>query len=281
MRSVVKPVVAAAALAARLLFGAVAAIGAIGAIGASGCTKGAVVSAGAVDAGLPVGVVPAGTRQLERLQYNDVNDMYRLFLAGRANAKEPERVQFLRLAHLSDAELAKGKKPYVKADANGPVAYLGAGFNIGILHGFAEQRADAATGKNVNVITRTEKRWWDPFGGKKLLDGADPYAEPQFLYPPPVSGEQLVVGVGGHGATKEAAAESYRAQFGAMPQAVKLRNEGFQSTVADTPAAAAASGTRIPLDPISALDNRIISTAPGVPVVDHKKNQPPKKKKTK
>src|SRR3954470_9097597 len=125
-----------------------------------------------VDAGTAAAAANAlagGAREIERIQYNDVTDIYRVFLVGRLNPNEPERLQFLRLVHMPDSETKTGAKPYLKAEPGGPVAHIGAGFTIGLLHGFVEERPDLETGGSVSVVTRTEKKWWQPFGGKKLL----------------------------------------------------------------------------------------------------------------
>ena len=212
-----------------------------------------------VDAGVAA-TLPPGMKQIERMQYNDVTDVWRVFLVGRPDKNEPERVPYLRLAHLPDADVKAGKKPYLQVDAGGPVAYLGSGFRIGLLHGFVEERPDPATGNNVHVVTRTEKKWWEPFGGKLLVTGADPYADPAFYYPPPLHDGPLT-GVGGKGATKDAAADNYRAQNGALPQAVRLKTDGFREQLVDTGAGAAPKL----VDPATSLDNRIVGALPGSP----------------
>ncbi|HEY4223599.1 MAG TPA: hypothetical protein VGO62_19720 [Myxococcota bacterium] len=229
---------------------------------AAGCKKSASVEDGAHDAGT-IAVDSKGQREIEHIQYNDVTDVYRLFLVGRPNPNEPQRVQFLRLAHMSDADVAAGKKPHLKIDGGGPIAFIGSTFSIGILHGVVEQRADPASGNNVSLVARTERKGWTPFGGKKLIDGADPYTDPAFYYPPPLHDGPLF-GFGGRGSTKPAAAENYRAQNGALPQAVIMKTTGYQSaTEGGALVDAGAPFPIIPPDPTSGLSHRVIGAAPG------------------
>lgn len=201
-------------------------IAVLAAMATLGCPKPAV---SVPDAGVVVNQpVAPGVHVIERIQYNDTTDIFRVFVVGRARVDEPERFTNLRLAHISDSDAAGGKKPYLQNDGHGPVAWITTNFSLGAIHGFIEQQADPTTHKNANVLTHSEKRWWLPFAApKKTTSGGDSFAIPAYYYPPPFQDVGPLVGVGGTGVTREAAAESYRQANGEMPQAVRLAIEGY------------------------------------------------------
>lgn len=232
----------------------------------------------------PIDELPETIQELTRLQYNDTNDLYRAFVVGRT---EPLRLRGVRLALLSDEEIAAGKKPYVVDDGNGPIARIGSRYQIGVLHGVVEERVLPETNQRQNVVVRTELRMWSPFLAPKLVGNTNVWHTPAFHYPPPARGTALI-GTGAHGPTREAAYDAYRRANGALPQAVHLEFEGFitedkNAAVAPLPAATEA--------PASAKNNRVIGAVRGSKAeaelqkrkaaeLAHKKNLPAQKKKT-
>ena len=206
----------------------------------------------------PIDELPENVQELTRLQYNDTNDLYRAFVVGRT---EPLRLRGVRLALLSDEEIAAGKKPYVVDDGKGPIARIGSRYKIGIIHGVVEERVLPETNKRQNVIVRTELRMWSPFLVPKLVGDKNVWHTPAFHYPPPARGATLI-GSGAHGPTREAAYDAYRRTNGALPQAVRLEFEGF--IIEDKNAAAAVAPLPIAAEvPASAKDNRVIGAIRG------------------
>jgi hypothetical protein len=222
------------------------------------------------DAGVVLDRVPEGSSDIDYVQYNDVTDVYRVFLTGRANPDEPSRFADVRLAHLSDEEIAGGAKSHLKKDGSGGVLWLGSNFRIALLHGVVQQFMDLDTKQPVNVVVHTEKVVWTPFQAPHVVDGVDMYATPAYHYPPPFKETGALVGVGGFGPTKEAAADSYRRANGALPQPVKLKNEGYMlgSEAAKNPRIAMGR-TGADQVPASTMQKKVLTAIPGTPGAAH------------
>lgn len=187
---------------------------------ASSCQR----DSGAEKPALPtLDAVPPGAHDIVRLQYNDTNDIYRAFVVG-GDAKTPLRLRNVRLALLTDEQLAAGKKPHLVDDGAGPVVFSGTRFKIGILHGVVERRV--IDGKPRNVVVRTERKSWAPFLVPQLVDGKSVWLTPAVHYPPPL-GAGAIVGSGGSGPTRESAWDDHRRRHGMLPQAVHLEFEGY------------------------------------------------------
>jgi hypothetical protein len=227
------------------------------------------------DAGPPLDASMQGTFEIEYLQYNDVNDVYRVFLVGRPNANEPKRFNDVRLARIPPEQK---KKPFLQDDGSGPVVWLPDGFHIGFLHGVVEKRED--DGKKINVVVRTERRFWFPFQTPSNVDPST-FNTPTYFYPPPVPPTGPVIGYGGVGATKEQALESYRLTNGAVPESLRLKNEGYltRADIAALPDAGLGVIPRVKPDPRTARDNKVLHTVPGTPAAREellrRQKQPP------
>jgi hypothetical protein len=204
-----------------LVVSAVLVSGVCGALaGASACTRDGVAKPPLP----PLDAVPPGAHDLARLQYNDVNDVWRAFLVGAA-ADAPLRLRNVRMALLTDEQLAAGKKPHLVDDGSGPVVLVGPRFRVGLLHGIVEERVDD-DGKRRNIVVRTERKGWSPFLAPKLVDGKSVFHTPAVHYPPPL-GARALIGSGGSGPTREAAWDDHRRRHGVLPQAVRLELEGY------------------------------------------------------
>lgn len=175
----------------------------------------------------PLDPVPPGETIIHRLQYNDTNDVYRAFVAGKPKGTPPLRLRDVRLALLTEQQIAAGKKPHLVDDGKGPLIYAGPRFKIGVLHGIVEQRPhpDDPTRKQ-NVVVRMERRVWSPFVVPKLVNDKNIWHTPAAHYPP-LWGDGPLVGSGASAPTREAAYENYRRAFGELPQAVMLEYQGY------------------------------------------------------
>jgi hypothetical protein len=225
----------------------------------------------------PLDAVPPGAHELDRLQYNDTNDVYRAFLAGKPKGTAPLRLRGVRLALLTEAQIAAGQKPHLIDDGKGPLAYLGPRFKIGVLHGVVEERMGPDAKRPENVVARMERRIWAPFLVAKNVNGKSVWHTPAVHYPPPLAPGPLL-GSGASGPTREVAWDNYRRANGVLPQAVRLENEGYTVAVkgapdddapddakADAgPAAVAAGPAAADAGPdTGARDNRIIGAVAG------------------
>lgn len=202
--------------------------------------------------GPPIDELPPGAQLLERLQYNDTNDVYRAFLVG---AKDPLRLRGLRLALLSDEEIAAGKKPHLIDDGRGPVARLGPRYKIGVLHGVVTEGLDDDSERQ-NIVARTELRMWSPFLVPKDVDGKSVWLTPAYHFPPPTA-DGALVGSGAWAATREEAYDAYRRATGELPQAIRLELEGWR------PADRVDAGPAASAPPESAKDNRVVGAIAG------------------
>jgi hypothetical protein len=222
--------------------------------------------------------VPPGAHDVARVQYNDTNDIYRVYLASAAAGTEPLRLRGVRLALLSEEQIAAGKKPHLKDDGAGPVITAGPRFKIGVIHGIVEERIN--DGKRKNVVVRAERKSWSPFVVPKLVDGKSVWLVPAVHYPPPI-GPGVLIGTGASGPTRETAWDDHRRRHGVLPQAVRLELEGYELATEfgkddgkdDDREDAPDGGTAVVRRNVDAgpSDNRVIGAVAGSPAQEARK----------
>lgn len=167
--------------------------------------------------------LPAGEYPIQSIAYDDATDLYSLFLLDTPpGVPAMYQTQNLRMARLSDDEIAAGKKPLVVVDAEGPVAKLAPDTQIAYTHNVVEERGGEP------VVVRQEQSFWSPFmaGMTGAMIGNMLFA-PRYYYPPPYAGGGVLGGYGGTGATRSLASADYSSRYGAAPQPARLSKSGF------------------------------------------------------
>jgi hypothetical protein len=169
--------------------------------------------------------LPVGTFDVQSLSYDDASGLYSLFLVGTpAETKPLYQTQNLRMARMTDEEVAAGKQPYLVVDSEGPVAMLRPDTEIAFTHNVVEDRAGEP------VVVRQESSTWSPFmaGMTGAMIGNMLFA-PRFYYPPPYAGGRLA-GFGGVGASRELAGRDFAGKNGALPQSTRLSKSGYSKS---------------------------------------------------
>ena len=167
--------------------------------------------------------LPPGTYDLQSISYDDASGAYRVFLVGAPSGVAPlyQSTQ-LKLARLSDEDIAGGKKSALRVDADGTAAVLTPDFQIAFTHNVVEER------QGQTVVVRQESSTWSPFMSAMtgMMIGNMLFA-PRYYYPPPYVGGGRLAGFGGSGATQAAAAGEYTQKHGAPPKSAVLSKSGY------------------------------------------------------
>jgi hypothetical protein len=167
--------------------------------------------------------LPAGEYQVQSIAFDDANGAYQVFLLDPPAGHGPNHTTTgLRLARLTDEEIAGGKKSHLIVDAEGPTAMLVPEFQIAITHNLTEPR-DGET-----VVVRQETSTWSPF--MSAMSGAmvaNMLFMPRYYYPPPYFKGGPLMGFGGTGATRELAAGNYTSIYGTPPKTTVLSKTGY------------------------------------------------------
>lgn len=102
--------------------------------------------------------LPQGEYPVQSMSYDDATGLYTMFLLDTpAGTNAQYQTQNLRLAALSDEEVAAGKRAHVVVDAEGPVAKIPQDFQIAYTHNVVEDRGGEP------VVVRQESSMWSPF----------------------------------------------------------------------------------------------------------------------
>ena len=169
--------------------------------------------------------LPQGRYEVQSLSYDDASGQYALFLLGTPVGSKPMyQTQGLRLARMSDEEVATNAGAYLLVDAEGPIAMLRPDTQIAFTHNVVEERGGEP------VVVRQQSSSWSPFmaGMTGAMIGNMLFA-PRFYYPPPFAGGALG-GFGGAGATRELAGKDFAGKTGAVPQSTRLSSSGYSKT---------------------------------------------------
>jgi hypothetical protein len=174
--------------------------------------------------------LPDGQYPLQQATYNDANGEYNILLLNTPPGSSSSlQTANLPLARLTDADIAAGKKSFLKVENNQPSLYLTQDYKIEYVHNVTETRADPQTGQPQTVVVRQESSFWSPFFGS--LAGAaigNALFRPQY-YVPPVYSPGGLSGYGGYGNTYDQAVGRYQSRYSSLPPAVS-NNRSFRST---------------------------------------------------
>lgn len=173
--------------------------------------------------------LPPGSYPIQTMHYDDADGAYRAFLLNAPPSQTgPYVSKELRMARLTDEEIAAGATSAVVVDAEGPVAKLTPDFAIQYTHNVTEEMQNPSTGRTETVVVRQETSTWSPFMSAMAgMAVANMLFSPMYYYPPPYVRGSVLVGSGGFGATRVAAQQSFQTNHGTMPQSTKLSQSGF------------------------------------------------------
>jgi len=215
----------------------------------------------------PVQVSPplaAGSYEVQSISYDDADGAYRVFLVNPPPGAKPIFVAVdLPMARLTDDDIKAGRAtarldvdqpgPVVPAEGAapvaapvaaegaaaapaadavaaapvvgpvvpGPVVRLPQDFAVQYTHNVVEERGGQ------QVVVRQESSTWSPFMG--VMTGmmvGNMLFGPRYYYPPPYMAGGMS-GVGGAGASRQAAASSFTQQHGKAPQSARLSSSGY------------------------------------------------------
>ncbi len=190
--------------------------------------------------------LPPGSYPIQSMAYDDADGAYRVFLL---DAPPSHRGAFvstqLRMARLTDEEIAAGKTATVEVDAEGPIAKLPTEFAIQYVHNVTEDVQSG--GRNETVVVRQETSSWSPFMGAMAgMAIGSMLFRPMYYFPPPYMGGSMM-GAGGYGASRMAAQQSFTSNHGSMPQSAKLSQSGYakRPSSALKPTGSGAGSTRM------------------------------------
>lgn len=166
--------------------------------------------------------LPTGRYDVQSVSYDDASGAYRLFVVGAPAGTPPAyTTTALRMARLTDEQLAAGEKMHLLVDAEGPVLWLGPEDKIEYTHNVVEDRGGEP------VVVRQETSAWSPFmAGMTGAMIGNMLFSPSYYYPPPYS-RGVMGGFGGSGRTLTDAQASYAQRHGAPPQASRLSKSGY------------------------------------------------------
>jgi hypothetical protein len=171
-----------------------------------------------------------GRYPVQQATYDDGTGVYTLMLLDTPpGAPSLYRTDNLRMARLTEEELAQGEKSALKIQGNEAELYLTEDFKIEYVHNVVETQADPNTGQSRPVVVRQESSFWTPFAGALAGQAlGNLLFRPQYYVPPVYVGGPLT-GYGGYGATYGQAVDTYRSRYNAAPPAVTNR-QSFRTT---------------------------------------------------
>lgn len=167
--------------------------------------------------------LPQGEYGVQSISFDDASGLYSMFLLDTPPGTPAQyQTQELRLAQLSDEEVAAGKRAHIVVDAEGPVAKIPADYQIAFTHNVVEEK------NGQPVVVQQHSSMWSPFmmGMTGAMVGQMLFA-PRYYYPPPYAGGGVMGGFGGAGATRVQATSDYTSKHGAAPQSTRLSKSGY------------------------------------------------------
>jgi hypothetical protein len=172
-----------------------------------------------------------GSYPVQQATYDDASGEYMLMLLN-TPAGTPPRYQTanLQMARLTDEEIAKGQKTYLKVENGQPALYLTEDFRIEYVHNVTETQTNPQTGQQETVIVRRESNFWTPFAGALAGQAIGSLLfRPQYYIPPVYSPGTILTGYGGYGRSYNDAVSSYRTKYNTAPAEVRNR-QTFRTT---------------------------------------------------
>ncbi|NJP08785.1 MAG: hypothetical protein HC866_04295 [Leptolyngbyaceae cyanobacterium RU_5_1] len=172
-----------------------------------------------------------GQYPVQQATYNDANGEYSLMLLNTKPGDSPTyRTANLQMARLTNEDVAKGQKSYLKVENGQLSLYLTEDFKIEYVHNVAETQTNPQTGQQETVVVRQESSFWTPFAGALAGQALGSLLfRPQYYVPPVYQPGGVLTGYGGYGRTYDQAVGSYRQRYNAPPAEVRNR-QTFRST---------------------------------------------------
>jgi len=175
-----------------------------------------------------VSKISDGQYPVQQASYNDSDGEYTLFLL---NSPTPTyTTDKLQMARLTDEQVQKGDKTYLKVDGGQPVLYLTEDFKIEYVHNVTETQTNPQTGQRETVIVQQRSSFWAPFAGALAGQALGSLLfRPQYYVPPAYQPGGIMNGYGGYGRSYDMAVDSYRQRYNEPPASVRNRT-AFRKT---------------------------------------------------
>ncbi|MBD1937220.1 hypothetical protein [Microcoleus sp. FACHB-68] len=170
-----------------------------------------------------------GQYPVQQASYNDANGEYSLFLLNASPAVF--NTTDLKMAQLTDAEIANGQKTYLQVNGGEANLHMSQDFKIEYVHAVTETQTNPQTGQQQTVVVRRESSFWTPFAG--ALAGqvvGNMLFAPRYYVPPVYQPGIILTGYGGHGSTYNQAVQGYQSRYQAPPPAVQNRRNQLRTT---------------------------------------------------
>jgi hypothetical protein len=172
-----------------------------------------------------------GQYPVQQATYDDAGGEYTLMLLNTQPGQPATyRTNNLQMARLTDEEISKGQKSYLKVEGGQPSLHLTEDFKIEYVHNVTENTTNPQTGQTETTVVRRESGFWSPFAGALAGQALGSLLfRPQYYFPPAYQPGGYMTGYGGYGRTYEGAASSYQSRYNAPPAEVRNR-QTFRST---------------------------------------------------
>jgi hypothetical protein len=172
-----------------------------------------------------------GQYPVQQATYDDAGGEYTLMLLNTQPGQAATfRTTNLQMARLTDDEIAKGQKSFLKVEGGQPSLHLTEDFKIEYVHNVTENVTNPQTGQTETVVVRQESGFWSPFAGALAGQALGSLLfRPQYYFPPAYQSGGFMTGYGGYGRTYDIAANNYQSRYNAPPAEVRNR-QTFRST---------------------------------------------------
>jgi len=165
-----------------------------------------------------------GQYPVQQATYNDADGEYTLMLLNtKPGDSSAYRTTDLQMAQLTDEEISKGQKNYLKLENGQASMHIEKDFKIDYVHNVTEEKSNPQTGQTERVIVRQESSFWSPFAGALAGQAIGSLLfRPQY-YVPPIYQSGGIFGFGGYGRTYNQSVNIYQERYNAPPAAVRNR----------------------------------------------------------
>jgi hypothetical protein len=166
-----------------------------------------------------------GRYPVQQAAYNDADGEYSLMLLDTApGTPSTFRTTNLKMARLTDKEIAAGQKNYLSINGGEAVLHLTEDFKIQYVHNVTENQTNAQTGQQETVVVRQESSFWTPFAGALAGQALGSLLfSPQYYVPPVYQPGTVLTGYGGYGSSYDRAVQQYQTRYQEPPAAVRNR----------------------------------------------------------
>lgn len=172
-----------------------------------------------------------GKYPVQQAAYDDGTGEYTVMLLNTPPGTPPVySTTDLRLARLTDAEIAAGEKTYLNVNNGQADMHLTEDFKIEYVHNVAQTQTNPQTGQTETVIVRQQSSFWAPFAGALAGQALGSLLfSPTYYVPPVYQSGGIMRGYGGYGSTYNQAIDRYQTRYNAPPPVVKNR-QVFRTT---------------------------------------------------